>query len=77
LNAEQRSRLGERFYRPLGSEESGSGLGWSIVKRITAVHGAQLHADMSPALGGLRVEVRFPAAVGQASAGPSRERSFA
>ena len=30
-------RLGQRFYRPPGQHESGSGLGWSIVRRIAEV----------------------------------------
>ncbi len=32
------SRLGERFFRPPGQEESGSGLGLSIVERIAEIH---------------------------------------
>lgn len=32
------TRLGERFYRPPGQEQTGSGLGLSIVKRIAALH---------------------------------------
>lgn len=55
------ARLGERFYRLLGSAASGSGLGWSIVKRIAGVLGAQLHVSRSPELGGLAVQVRWPA----------------
>ena len=34
-------RLGERFFRVVGSGQSGSGLGWSIVRRIAQVHRAQ------------------------------------
>ncbi len=54
-------RLGERFFRALGTESSGSGLGWSIVRRIADVHGARVHAQRST-LGGLAVCVRFAAA---------------
>ncbi|MDE2401832.1 MAG: sensor histidine kinase N-terminal domain-containing protein [Burkholderiales bacterium] len=50
-------RLGERFFRVPGSPESGSGLGWSIVRRIAAVHGLELQVERSPALGGLVVRV--------------------
>ena len=39
LHAEQIARMGERFYRPEGQPESGSGLGMSIVHRIAALHG--------------------------------------
>jgi two-component system sensor histidine kinase QseC len=50
-------RLGERFFRVPGSDENGSGLGWSIVKRVAAVHRIQLHATRSERLGGLAVTV--------------------
>ena len=57
-----RRRLGERFFRVAGSGESGSGLGWSIVRRIAAVHGLELRVEASE-LGGLAVRVtgRAPA----------------
>jgi two-component system sensor histidine kinase QseC len=54
------ARLGERFYRLPGHEQPGSGLGWSIVKRIATVTDAQVRVGRSPALGGLAVEVRWP-----------------
>ena len=50
-------RLGERFFRVLGTRRSGSGLGWSIVRRIAALYGLQLKVDRSPELGGLRVRL--------------------
>ncbi|RZI44531.1 two-component sensor histidine kinase [Herbaspirillum sp. HC18] len=53
-----RLRLGERFFRVLGSGESGSGLGWSIVRRIAAVHRLDLQVGVSAELGGLAVLVR-------------------
>ncbi len=55
------ARLGERFFRVLGSGQSGSGLGWSIVQRLARLHDLQLQIDRSPELGGLRVRVRWPA----------------
>jgi two-component system sensor histidine kinase QseC len=61
LSDEQRSHLGERFFRVLGTAAPGSGLGWSIVKRIAAVHGAEVTTARSAALGGLAVRVAFPA----------------
>ncbi len=35
-------RLGERFFRPAGQNESGSGLGLSIVEKIAALHGCKV-----------------------------------
>ena len=54
------ARLGERFFRKLGTGRSGSGLGWSIVRRIAAAQGAQVQVNRSAALGGLGVRVRWP-----------------
>jgi len=51
------ARLGERFFRVLGTGQSGSGLGWSIVQRIARLHGLQVQIDRSPTLGGLRVRI--------------------
>ncbi len=61
LTEAERVRLGERFFRVLGSGASGSGLGWSIVRRIAEVHGASITTARSERLGGLAVELRFPA----------------
>jgi two-component system sensor histidine kinase QseC len=60
MSSEALQRLGERFFRVLGSDQPGSGLGWSISKRIADVFGAQLAAGRSPALGGLMVTLRVP-----------------
>lgn len=68
LSEEQRQRLGERFFRVLGNGESGSGLGWSIVRRIALLHGLQVRVERSAQLGGLRAVVLFePAAPGLAN----------
>lgn len=54
----QQRRLGERFVRLPGTEASGSGLGWSIVRRIAGVLRLQVDTGRSPLLGGLRVTVQ-------------------
>ncbi len=55
-------RLGERFFRVPGNDENGSGLGWSIVKRIAAVHRLQVGTERSAQLGGFAVTVQARAA---------------
>lgn len=59
-SAQDVARLGERFFRVLGSGEPGSGLGLSIVRRIAELHAAELGFSPSAQLGGLRVAVSFP-----------------
>jgi two-component system sensor histidine kinase QseC len=54
------ARLGERFFRVLGHGQTGSGLGWSIVKRIADVFEAQVSVAQSTRLGGLAVRVAWP-----------------
>jgi len=66
LPAAELARLGERFYRGLGTGQHGSGLGWSIVRRIADVYRAQVVANPS-ALGGLGVTVTWPVATDQDS----------
>lgn len=57
LDAPQAERLGQRFQRGLGHQESGSGLGWSIVRRIVEAHGFAVEVGRSGRLGGLAVTV--------------------
>ncbi|WP_321576182.1 MULTISPECIES: ATP-binding protein [Ramlibacter] len=52
-------RLGERFFRVLGTAASGSGLGLSIVQRVAQAHGGTLALRRSP-LGGLGAQVLLP-----------------
>ncbi|OUM00899.1 ATP-binding protein [Variovorax sp. JS1663] len=61
LSGEQLARLGERFYRPEGQPESGSGLGVSIVRRIADLHGLELVFERNESGQGVRVVVRFAA----------------
>jgi len=62
LDAAQCQRLGERFFRVLGSGRDGSGLGWSIVRRIAQAQGARIELGRSAELGGLEVRLSWPAA---------------
>ncbi|RZI63502.1 MAG: HAMP domain-containing protein [Variovorax sp.] len=60
-----RARLTERFFRVLGTEQTGSGLGLSIVARIAALHGASLRFEDGletggHGRGGLGVVMDFP-----------------
>jgi signal transduction histidine kinase len=57
---DERPRVFDRFYRVAGNEETGSGLGLSIVQRIAQAHGASIELGQSAA-GGLLVRLRFPA----------------
>lgn len=56
---QERDKVLERFYRPLDTQASGSGLGLSIVKRIAEVHGAALQMQPVSEGQGLRVTVSF------------------
>ncbi len=51
-------RLGERFFRPPGASENGSGLGLSIVKRIARLHEFEVSWQNRPT-GGFEVAVNF------------------
>ena len=59
--ADSIERIFDRFYRVLGTEQRGSGLGLSIVKRIAELHSAEIQArsrtEQDP---GLTIEVWFP-----------------
>ncbi|MCL4798650.1 MAG: sensor histidine kinase N-terminal domain-containing protein [Burkholderiales bacterium] len=59
IPADERARVLERFYRVLGSAEEGSGLGFSIVRRVAERHGASLHLADGAGGKGLRVRVEF------------------
>jgi two-component system sensor histidine kinase QseC len=61
MSDEAIGHLGERFFRVLGNEQPGSGLGWSIVRRLLQVFGAQVQIGRSETWGGLSVRVQWPA----------------
>lgn len=62
LPESEMARLGERFFRVLGNSETGSGLGWSIVRRIAQATGGRVQVLRSQTLGGLQVQVHWPVA---------------
>jgi two-component system sensor histidine kinase QseC len=59
LSAEQLAGLGQRFHRPPGQEEGGSGLGVSIAQRIAALHGLEIVYDAGAHGDAVRATVRF------------------
>jgi signal transduction histidine kinase len=67
----EQPRVFDRFYRVAGSEETGSGLGLSIVKRIAQAHGASVELAKSAA-GGLLVRVLFPSSADLDPVSPGR-----
>jgi signal transduction histidine kinase len=69
--------LFDRFYQSRSSAtpasaEAGSGLGLAIVKRIAELHGGDVGVE-SPAEGGTRVVLRFPAAPAAVAGGARSE----
>jgi two-component system sensor histidine kinase TctE len=65
---EERERVFERFYRILGNEATGCGLGLAIVREICLSLGAEIRLA-TPASGpGLRVEIDFPPAAAEPQA---------
>mgnify|MGYP003582032703 CR=1 FL=1 len=59
MNAEILARLGERFYRALGTKTQGSGLGLSICKKVVELHQAKIEFKLSE-YGGLAVVISMP-----------------
>jgi two-component system sensor histidine kinase TctE len=62
IPVQERGRVFERFYRLLGVEGRGSGLGLSIVKEIASAHNADVRIDSGPNGTGTVVVVSFPPA---------------
>lgn len=59
LPADELAQITRRFYRALGTQAEGSGLGLSIVQRIADIHQARLEFESVGQ--GLTVLVKFPA----------------
>lgn len=59
LPAEELAKITQRFYRPLGTSASGSGLGLSIVQRIAEIHQAELQIAAATEGQGLSVIIAF------------------
>lgn len=57
---ELKQRVFERFYRVIGNKQTGSGLGFSIIKQITDLHEADISLLDAPDDHGLCVQIRFP-----------------
>jgi signal transduction histidine kinase len=55
----ERQRVFKRFYRGLGTQATGSGLGLSIAQRIAELHGAVIAFDTPEHGAGLCVTVSF------------------
>jgi two-component system sensor histidine kinase QseC len=64
VEPEQLTRLSERFYRPAGQSQLGSGLGLSIANRIAELHGLTLEfANRSQPETGFIVTIRHKKAI--------------
>ena len=62
--SQELAALGERFRRPQGLEESGSGLGISIVQRIAALHGLEVAFGPRADGTGMKVVLTFAESAG-------------
>ncbi|MCF6298828.1 MAG: ATP-binding protein [Thiomicrorhabdus sp.] len=60
IPVEERGKIFNRFYRSLGTKESGSGLGLSIVTRIADLHYLTIQLNTSK-MGGLQIDILFSA----------------
>jgi two-component system sensor histidine kinase QseC len=60
MSEADQQRLGDRFFRVLGTEQDGSGLGWSIVRRIATTQRLHVQVGRCGSLGGTQVRVTWP-----------------
>lgn len=60
IQATERDRIFERFYRIPGTSQDGSGLGLAIVRDIASLHGASVEVRPRSTATGNCFEVRFP-----------------
>ncbi len=60
LSDKDLARLGDRFFRVNTSGADGSGLGWSIVRRLAQRYRLHVLVERSVELGGLRVVLTWP-----------------
>lgn len=60
MRDEEMARLGDRFLGVCGHTADGSGLGWSIVRRLAHRYRLTVQVGRSAQWGGLRVEVSWP-----------------
>lgn len=61
----ERTRVGERFYRPAGQTGDGCGLGLAIVREIARQHHGKLFIGESARLGGAMLRVDLPSVTGE------------
>jgi two-component system sensor histidine kinase TctE len=72
----ERERVFERFYRVLGTEVQGSGLGLPIVKEVARAHGGTISIN-TPASGrGTIICVEFPSALARAPENALKEKAL-
>lgn len=62
ISEEDMRRMGDRFFRVLGNDSDGCGLGWSIVQKIAKTCHVQIELSRSEDLGGLKVQLTWPTA---------------
>jgi len=73
ISPANRKRVFEPFYRELGHDTTGSGLGLSIVQTIAQRTGIEIALETAPT-GGLRAIVTFPKAIFHPMTTPARPR---